>query len=249
MWRVEVACDPGEEELAIARFMDYEVAAVDQGEAVVRAWFAMRAEADRCAVDLGGLVSEEAVQNWNQAWQSEWSALAVGERIWLAPPWDATPAPDGRIRLEMHPGTLFGNGDHPTTLLCLEALEQVVTPGCTLVDVGCGSGLLQQAAIALGAGRAIGCDLDFEAARTAPDAYQGSVDAIPDAAADVLVANIQLGVLEVLLPDFRRVLKPGGALVLSGILEDQVPAIEGSWDVRLRDGWACLVSAGSGERQ
>jgi len=154
------------------------------------------------------------------------------------------------MRLNLHPGMLFGNGDHPTTQLCLAALEQHVTPGCKVLDVGCGSGLLLEAATMLGAETAVGCDLDFEAAQTAPCAFQGSVDAIASGSVDILIANIQLAVLLDLLPELDRALNTQrGTMILSGILEEQIaefPRDGGHWTVQ--DGWACVVlpSAGSG---
>ena len=147
------------------------------------------------------------------------------------------------MRLNMHPGTLFGNGDHPTTQMCLAALEQCVTPGCIVLDVGCGSGLLLEGATLLGAGAAVGCDLDFEAAKTASTAFQGSVDAVAPDSVDVAVANIQLGALEGLLPDLRRVVRKGGKLILSGLLEEQESPILEEHEAHFQDGWACLILA------
>lgn len=234
MWRVEIACAAGEEDLVLAGLMGLDLAAADTDTpGVVKAWFASREQAEQA----GGAIFEEEVQNWNQAWQSEWIAQPVGERFWLAPPWDDTPAPQGRVKLSMHPGTLFGNGDHPTTLLCLEALERYVTEGSRVADIGCGSGLLQQAAGLLGASAAVGCDLDFEAAKTAPSAFQGSADAIATKSIDVVVANIQLGVLERILPELQRIARK--TVIVSGLLEEQ--RIDGATDVHVRDGWICFV--------
>lgn len=222
--------------------MPYELAAADSETAgVARAWFGSQEEAQRCAQDLAGSIHEEPEDNWNAEWQeSQWQAIPLGERLWLAPPWDLDPAPNGRIRIEMHPGTLFGNGDHPTTQLCLEALERHIKPGATVADIGCGSGLLSQAALSLGAGRAIGCDLDPNAVRQA-GGFQGSVDSLRSASIDVLIANIQIGVLSDLFPEISRVLKPGGVAVLSGILEEQVPLLEiAPQKMSTKDGWACI---------
>ena len=222
--------------------MPYELAAADSETAgMARAWFGSQDEAQRCAQDLDGSIHKEPEDNWNADWQeSQWQAMAIGEKLWLAPPWDPATAPDGRIRIEMHAGTLFGNGDHPTTQLCLAALERRVTPGATVADIGCGSGLLSQAALLLGAGRAIGCDLDPIAARQA-GGYQGSVDSLQSGSIDILIANIQAGVLVELLPDIARVLKPNGIAVLSGVLEDQIPLLGIATDrLEIKDGWACI---------
>jgi ribosomal protein L11 methyltransferase len=234
MWRVEIACEAGAEDMVLAGLMGLDLAAADTDTpGLVKAWFASREQAEQA----GGAMFEEEVQNWNQSWQAEWQAQAVGERFWLAPPWDDAPAPEGRMKLSMHPGTLFGNGDHPTTLLCLEALERHVTPGSRVADIGCGSGLLQQAAKLLGAEMAVGCDLDFEAAKTAPDAFQGSADAIGTGSIDVVIANIQLGVLERILPELRRISRR--SVIVSGLLEEQ--RMEGAADLQVRDGWICFV--------
>ncbi|MBS1834281.1 MAG: 50S ribosomal protein L11 methyltransferase [Acidobacteria bacterium] len=234
MWRVEIACAAGDEDVVLARLLPLELAAADtETPGLVKAWFASREDAEQA----GGAIFEEEVQNWNQSWQAEWTAQPVGQRLWLAPPWDDAPAPQGRLKLAMHPGTLFGNGDHPTTLLCLEALERHVTPGCRVADIGCGSGLLQQAAKLLGASKAVGCDLDFAAAQAAPDAFQGSADAIASASIDVVIANIQLGVLERIAPELRRISR--GKIVISGLLEDQ--RIDGATDIHAKDGWISLL--------
>jgi ribosomal protein L11 methyltransferase len=248
MWRVEVPCEAGGEEIAVARFMAYEVAAVDnEMPLMARAWFASCDEAARCSEDLNGTVFEEPEDNWNANWQNaEWKAKAIGERLWLAPPWDPEPAPAGRLRLDMHPGTLFGNGDHPTTQLCLAALERHVFKGCTVVDIGCGSGLLSEAALLLGAGCVVGCDLDARAAREARGiAFQGSVDGLKDNCTDVAIANIQLGILVDLLPEIGRILKPSGVAVLSGILEGQAEELLVE-PIRIEPsgGWLCLEVEG-----
>ncbi len=242
MWRVEIRCEAGYEEIALARFLPYELAAADSETAgMAKAWFGSHDEAQRCAQDLDGTIHREPEYNWNADWQnSQWQAMAIGEKLWLAPPWDASTAPDGRIRIAMHAGTLFGNGDHPTTQLCLAALERRVTPGATVADIGCGSGLLSQAALLLGAGRAIGCDLDPMAARRA-GGYCGSVDSLRSGSVDVLIANIQAGVLVDLLPEIARVLTPLGIAIVSGVLEDQVPLLGMTSErMEIKDGWACI---------
>ncbi|BDC48531.1 hypothetical protein F183_A08470 [Bryobacterales bacterium F-183] len=237
MWRVEIPCAIGDEDIVLAQLLGLDLAAADTDTpGIVKVWFAARNDAEQAGGAIFAIFEEE-VQNWNESWQSEWSAQPVGQRLWLTPPWEDAPAPQGRLKLAMHPGTLFGNGDHPTTLLCLEALERHFTPGCTVADIGCGSGLLQQAAKLLGAATAIGCDLDFSAAQTAPDAFQGSADAIATKSIDVVIANIQLGVLERILPELHRIARR--TIIISGLLENQ--HVEGATDIHIKDGWISLT--------
>ncbi|MCC6538845.1 MAG: 50S ribosomal protein L11 methyltransferase, partial [Bryobacterales bacterium] len=169
-------------------------------------WVEGHAAAEAVAAALAPwkpVVEEIAPRNWNAAWQSAWQPIEVGQRFYLAPPGDASAAPAGRIRLTMHAGNAFGNGDHATTQLCLMAMEEHLHPGGRFLDVGCGSGLLSEAARALGARQACGCDLDFDALPRDGAVFAGSVDAVRDGVFDFVVANIQLGVLLELLPGLR----------------------------------------------
>ena len=201
-----------------------ELAGVEEGgDGKVRLWLAEGEDAGELCRRLEPwrpVVERVEDRNWNEPWQSEWKPVEIGQRFFLVPPDDPAPTPSGRIRLAMHPGTAFGNGDHPTTHLCLIAMERDLRGGDTFLDIGCGSGLLGEAARALGAGHTIGCDLDGAAVRR--DAFVGSVSAVRSASCDFVAANIQLGVLIEIMPEVARVMRPGGRGVLSGILAEQV---------------------------
>ena len=221
---VWVVCEPGELEAVIAAAaVAAELAGVEEsGDGRIRLWLADGGDARELCRRLepwSPKLERIDYRNWNEHWQSEWKPLEIGRRFFLVPPGHPAPTPRGRIRLVMHPGTAFGNGDHPTTHLCLMAMERELRHGGTFLDIGCGSGLLGEAARELGAGRVIGCDLDASAVRR--DAFVGSVSAVRGASCDFVVANIQLGVLTEIMPEIARVMRPGAHGVLSGILPEQ----------------------------
>jgi ribosomal protein L11 methyltransferase len=183
-------------------------------------------DAQSCAERFeGAFVSKVEGRNWVAGWQADWKPVEAGRRFFLAPSWATELTPPGRIRLEMRPGLVFGGGDHATTQLCIELLEQAVRPGMRMADIGCGTAILAQAALALGAALAVGCDLDPSAVDTAAGSgvpvFEGSVDAIRSGAIDVLAANLPTGALITLLPELERVLRPGGEAVFSGYLVEQ----------------------------
>lgn len=162
-------------------------------------------------------VAFEAVldRNWSEQWQWDWQPLLIGRSFFLYPPGYGGEFPPGRIALEMIPGNVFGGGDHPTTQLCLEALEDLVRPGMRVADIGAGTAILKRAAQRLGAS-AVACDIDPAAAPYVD--YLGSANALASNAFDLVVANIHPGVLRDLHADLRRL---GGTLVLSGFLPEQ----------------------------
>jgi len=171
-----------------------------------------------------------------------WEGILVGERFFVSPPWINGPLPPGRIHLAIDTALAFGTGRHESTQLALEALESYLTPGATVVDVGCGSGILSVAAAALGAGSVISCDLDPNAvasahARLTSPVFQGSADAVRAASADLVVANITPHVLDALAYDLHRITKPDGLLVLAGFLRDNPPRQWKPQHTRERGDW------------
>ena len=197
-------------------------------------------------------------QDWERAWMSAFRPMRFGDKLWICPSWE--PVPDPRaVNLLLDPGLAFGTGTHPTTALCLEWLDAHPPQGAEVIDYGCGSGILGLAALKLGARHAWAVDIDPQAltatrdnaARNAIPA--GALDAIftqdlPPLAADLIMANILAGPLLELAPRLCRLLKPGGRLVLSGILAEQVEAVRAAyasciakWEpLAVRDGWARL---------
>lgn len=152
----------------------------------------------------GGWKEDESI-DWVAETQRTWKARQVGERIFLAPPWNDEPTPGGRFRLIHNPGLASGTGEHPCTQLALAALEQCVAAGCRVIDVGTGSGILAIAALLSGAASAVGLDPDEMALGVARENHRlndrspllaaGSAECLADGCADITVANISATVL------------------------------------------------------
>ena len=200
-------------------------------------------------------VEEVAEQNWVQLTQSQFDPIRVSERLWIVPSWHETPDPVA-VNLILDPGMAFGTGSHPTTRLCLEWWERNVAAGCTVLDYGCGSGILAIAAARLGAARVAGVDIDPQAVEAArANAERNGVTALfADSAQpvageyDLVVANILSNPLRVLAPAICAHVRSGGRLALSGILReqaDEIIAIYAQWlpmqVADMREDWVCLA--------
>ncbi len=198
---------------------------------------------------------EIAEQNWVQLTQSQFDPIRVSERLWIVPSWHEAPDPNAII-LVLDPGMAFGTGSHPTTRLCLEWLERSVTPGCSILDYGCGSGILAIAAAKLGASKVLGVDIDLQAVSAAiSNAERNEVSAHFDDSAkairgqfDIVVANILSNPLKALAPAICAHVRPGGKLALSGILAEQSEELIACYAPYLalsvtdtREGWICLA--------
>jgi ribosomal protein L11 methyltransferase len=213
--------------------LDFDCAGVQEYESEWHVFFDSYAEAEQCALRFDSVVEIVADENWSAALQAEWVPIPIGKRFWLAPAtWDAA-TPAGRIRLDMVPGNVFGGGDHPTTQLCLELMEDAIFNGARVADIGTGTGILTRAARALGA-NAVACDIDPAASVD----FIGSANALRTGAFDVVIANIHLAVLREIAPDLRRL---GRTLLLSGFLPEQTAEVTGLFgpprELRTRDGW------------
>ncbi|MBI2313605.1 MAG: 50S ribosomal protein L11 methyltransferase [Betaproteobacteria bacterium] len=194
-------------------------------------------------------------QDWVRAIQSQFPPIQVSSRLWIVPTWHEPPDV-GAVNLILDPGLAFGTGSHPTTRLCLRWLDSNIRGGEHVLDYGCGSGILAIAALKLGAGRALGVDIDPQAVEASrANAARNRVtadfllpDAAPETAADVVVANILANPLMVLAPMLAQATRPGGKIALSGILADQAQQVRdcfSQWfgmDETLEDeGWVLLA--------
>lgn len=202
-------------------------------------------------------IDETVVHTWRAHARPTW----VMEDVVVVPAWfDGALGPHAEqaIRIQIDPGEAFGMGDHPTTLTSLRALRQVVFPGATVLDVGCGSGILGIAALRFGAVRveaidvanvAVTATVDNARRNGVLDRLEVSLSSISEVHGvfDVVVANILAPVLRELAPDLRRVLEPDGVLIVSGLLTDRYQTVVEALaplhlvDVHTRDGWVALI--------
>ncbi|WP_269532804.1 50S ribosomal protein L11 methyltransferase [Chitinimonas sp. BJYL2] len=170
-------------------------------------------------------------QDWVRLTQSQFDPIQVSQRLWITPTWHAPAA--GAINLALDPGLAFGTGSHPTTWLCLQWLDSDLHAGESVLDYGCGSGILAIAAKLLGAGEVHGSDIDAQAIiASRQNAEQNQVaatfflpDDAPERQYDLVVANILTNPLKMLMPLLAARCRSGGRLVLSGILAEQAEEI------------------------
>jgi ribosomal protein L11 methyltransferase len=177
---------------------------------------------------------EEA--DWVAQTQRQFAPIKAGSRIWIVPTWHAAPEPDA-VNLILDPGAAFGTGSHPTTRLCLAWLERHVTASDTVLDYGCGSGILGIAALRLGAAAAIGVDIDplalesasYNAVRNGVALNVVSAEHGIPAVARLTVANILANPLRMLAPLLAAHTTAGGLIALSGILEAQAQEVAAAY--------------------
>ena len=174
-------------------------------------------------------------KDWEREWMKNYHPMQFGQRLWICPSWREAPDPNA-VNLMLDPGLAFGTGTHPTTALCLEWLDAQTLENKKVTDYGCGSGILGIAALLLGADHVIAVDIDIQAIQATRDNLgrnklsDDRLDAYlpesaPQAATDVLVANILAGPLVELAPTLAERVKPGGLLALSGLLIHQADEI------------------------
>lgn len=200
-------------------------------------------------------------KDWEREWMSHYEPMAFGERLWICPSWKTPPDPDA-INLLLDPGLAFGTGTHPTTAMCLEAVDRFTVPGQQVVDYGCGSGILGIAALKLGARHLLAVDNDPQAlVASADNASRNGVDpdaievALPGAydrnawkgQSQLVLANILAGPLAELADPIIELMAPGARLVLAGLLDTQVDGLVSAYAPRValsvfaqRDEWVCL---------
>ncbi len=207
-----------------------------------------------------------AEQDWVRLTQSQFEPIHIGKNIWVVPSWHDAPDPDGLI-LELDPGLAFGTGSHPTTRLCMEWLEAHAPQGRSVLDYGCGSGILAMVAKKLGAAQVFGVDIDPQAIESARyNSERNHCDIayfLPEEFAsaehpqtfDIVVANILSSPLKLMAPMLSSRVAPGGMLVLSGILARQADEVAAAYAPFIKmsvwaehEGWIALSGQAAGER-
>ena len=237
-------------------------------DTLVRALFQESSDAalnlDRLASALGDHVTKTARvravedQVWERAWLAGWTSMRFGRRLWVCP--RAAEAPDDpqAIVVRLDPGLAFGTGTHPTTALCLQILDSLSLAGRTVIDYGCGSGILGIAALKLGASSVTAVDLDPQALlATRDNALRNGVSSqmrVQGIEADLhaahcVMANILAGPLIELAPKLTAACEPGGYLLLSGLLRTQAYAVRAAYasgfdmvQVVEREEWCCIYA-------
>jgi ribosomal protein L11 methyltransferase len=218
-----------------------QVRAPKQGEAIIIGYFEARAQAVKARKALEKRITEvraslEAVveRDWSLEWKKQIKSVTVG-RLWVGPPWERKSAPADKVRLFIEPKMAFGTGDHPTTKLCLAAVDEVMGqhPGASVLDVGTGTGVLAMAAKKLGASRTVGTDNDPVAIELAIEcAEENDLEGIELSTKslkavtgrfDLVVANILANTLIELAPLLAA--KTGGRLVMAGVLVPQAKEV------------------------
>lgn len=194
-------------------------------------------------------------KDWVREWMDQFQPMQFGTRLWIVPSWLEAPEPNA-INLLLDPGLAFGTGTHPTTAMCLSWLDQHPPLGQSMIDYGCGSGILAIAAAKLGAKTVQGTDIDPQAITASQDNAQRNqvdidfalVENFSAEQTDLLIANILAGPLKQLAVEFERLVKSGGQLVLSGLLASQADELVQHYrqfgfelnQLETRDDWGCL---------
>lgn len=259
-------------EIAHIDLIDEELLKKDRTKALVHVYISPEENPAEAIAFLSERYNAEGIQHtistaacveedWINNWKKYFKPIPVGEKLLIRPNWENEYDAQGRTVLHLEPGLAFGTGTHETTRLCMELLEQYVKPGASVLDVGCGSGILSVAALLLGAERAVGVDIDELAVKTAVQnaelnhvedrftALCGNLTDRVEGTYDIVVANIVADIVITLTKDVQQFLAPSAVYLMSGIIDtreqDVLQALEGRFEViarREEKGWVALAA-------
>ncbi len=208
-------------------------------------------------ISVGSCDVESCLENWRKYF----APIKVGEKLLIRPVWRDDFEPEDRIVLDLEPGLAFGTGTHETTRLCLQYLERFVKKGCTMLDVGCGSGILSVAALLLGAESAVGIDIDELAVKASKenarlnnvqDRYTGIKGNLADEVTgsfDIITANIVADAIIMLSSDIEKLMNDSTVYIMSGIIDSRLDDVKAAlpetvevFDMMEEKGWYCLAA-------
>jgi ribosomal protein L11 methyltransferase len=253
MYSLLIEIGPGaDRDIAVADLWEAGATGITEESDSLRAFFEFQPDdvAARFAHLHPTLLQEEESLDWVRFAQDQWSPFSVGDRFYLVPEWLDDPAPEGRLRLTMHPGMACGTGTHAATRLCLMAMEQYIRPGCAVLDVGTGAGILADAAGLLGASRVVGCDIEHDSTlvarrnlQTSISLFTGSVRSVRDQAFDWAVCNLNAATIKTMAGELHRAARN---MILSGFREEEVSAVKHMFHRNVKseselEGYACLI--------
>lgn len=227
-------------------YIDTEILAKDRTTAAVSGFIAEGSDIMPVLEQLKLLLPEADVEvvsveqsDWANNWKKYYKPIRVGKSIVIKPSWEPYEKQDGDVIVELDPGMAFGMGTHETTRMCMELLERFVTPETTVLDVGCGSGILSITSLLLGAKSIVGVDIDPVAVDVAvengerngfcPPRYvikKGNLADEIEGMFDIAAANIVADAIKMLAPDVKRFIKPEGYFICSGIIEDRIDDVK-----------------------
>ena len=237
MFSIDIERGEAEKDFTIAELWEARCTGiVELDDLHMRVFFDDDARQAELIAQFGGEATAADTRDWVAFAREHLKPMKIGERIFVIPEWCDEATPEGRIRITINAGLAFGTGAHETTRMCMEALERHVRAGATVVDIGTGSGILCEAALKLGAARAVASDTDPDAVAVAKEnfaragvsvgVFTGSADALGSGVADIVVANISPAWIAELAADWVRIVKPGGVGILSGFEAADVPGIQ-----------------------
>jgi ribosomal protein L11 methyltransferase len=243
MYSLWLVCEPEEVDLLSAELWDAGTTGIreidDDGRVTLVASFETNEHQSEILTEFSAYapqwIADDAI-DWEAVSSDAWPGREIGSRFFVVPHWHVAPKTSGRLRLTHNPGLACGTGEHPCTQLALIAFEKFVSPGCVVVDVGTGSGILAIAALRLGAALAMGIDVDcaslaaarenFDLNELTADLVCGSAECLADGCSDVTVANISGTVLLAIWEELVRITRRPGYLIVTGFPEAELGAFQ-----------------------
>lgn len=260
------------EEIAHIDLIDEKLLAKDRTKAKVHMYISCEDNPLEAVSKISEMLKEENIEfevdsldcndeDWLNNWKQYFQPSPVGEKLLIRPTWRKNYDPDGRIVINLDPGLAFGTGTHETTRLCLEVLEKIVKEDTTVLDVGCGSGILGIASLLLGAKTAVGVDIDPMAVKTAKEnavlnnvedkftAIEGNFTEKVSGKFDIVVANIVADAIIFLSQGVKSFMKEDSVYIMSGIIDTRVDEVieevSKNFEITQKlflNGWYCLTA-------